>query len=177
MKTEITTVKGFKDYLPPESLKRAEVVSVIEKWFKLYGFAPIETPLIEFDELMSQQKGEEDEAVSTRFKLEDRGGRKLGLRYEFTFQLARILKENPNLKLPFKRYQIGPVFRDEPVSMKRFRQFTQCDIDIVGDNSVNADIECIAAFADILKELKINYEIQVNNIQLLQSIIESVDIE
>ena len=176
---EIETVKGFQDFLPPESLKRDAVKKVIEKWFKLYGFLPIETPLIEFDEVMRSDTlpSEEDETVSERFKLQDRGGRNLGLRYEFTFQLARIFKQNPNLKLPFKRYQIGEVFRDEPTTAKRFRQFTQCDIDIVGDSTLNADSECLSLFSEILKELKIDFEIQVNNRKLLHSIIESVQIE
>src|SRR3989344_6056616 len=120
MKTEITTVKGFQDFLPPESLRRKEIVRTLEKWFSLYGFAPIETPVIEFDEIMKQENSEQDEAVSSRFRLKDRGERELGLRYEFTFQLARILKENPNIKMPFKRYQIGEVFRDEPTSSTSF---------------------------------------------------------
>jgi histidyl-tRNA synthetase len=175
MKIETGTVKGFRDYLPPESLKREAVKKIVEKWFKLYGFVPVETPIIEFDELMKSEN-ESDEAVSDRFRLQDRGQRNLGLRYEFTFQLSRILKENPNLKLPFKRFQIGEVFRDEPVSSERFRQFTQCDIDIIGDPSTNADAECLAAFADILKELKIKNEIQVNNRKLLAAIIKSVEI-
>ncbi len=179
-KYEPETVKGFQDFLPPQSLKRAAVKQVVEKWFRLFGFTPIETPIIEFDELMRPDtlpSEQADEAVSERFKLEDRGSRKLGLRYEFTFQLARILKENPNIKLPFKRYQIGEVFRDEPVSSKRFRQFTQCDIDILGDSSTNADAECLAAFSSILKELRVESEIEVNNSQLLTSIIESVEID
>ena len=177
MKTEIDTVKGFRDFMPPESLKRAVVKEIAEKWFRLYGFAPVETPIIEFDELIKDSKEESfDEAVSDRFRLQDRGNRNLGLRYEFTFQLARILKQNPNLKLPFKRYQIGEVFRDEPVSQKRFRQFTQCDIDVIGDSSVYADAECLAAFLDILNELKIDSEIEVNNRKLLNSIIGSVEI-
>lgn len=174
-KFEVETVKGFQDFLPPESLKRNAVKKIIEKYFQLYGFQPIETPLIEFDELM-KSPGEADEAVSDRFKLQDRGKRNLGLRYEFTFQLSRILKQNPNLKLPFKRYQIGEVFRDEPVSSSRFRQFTQCDIDTLGDVSTKADSECLSVFSDILKELKIQCEIEVNNRRLLQSIIESVEI-
>ena len=177
--TTIETVKGFQDFLPPESLKRKEIVKVVEKWFRLYGFLPVETPIVEFDELMrsSDLPSEgEDEAVSSRFKLQDRGGRNLGLRYEFTFQLARLLKQNPNLKMPFKRYQIGPVFRDEPTSSRRFRQFTQCDIDILGDNTTNADAECLSCFTEILKELKISSEIEINNRALLQSIIESVQI-
>jgi len=173
MKNEIDTVKGFQDFLPPESLKRRAVKQIVEKWFRLYGFSLVETPLVEFDELMDSGS---DEAVSDRFRLKDRGGRELGLRYEFTFQLARILKRNPTLKMPFKRYQIGEIFRDEPVSSNRFRQFTQCDADIVGDGSVDADAECLALAWDILKELKIDAVIEVNNRKLLTSLIKSVEI-
>ncbi len=175
MKIEVDTVKGFQDYLPPESLKKRAVKAVVEKYYRLYGFLPVETPVIEFDEMMrSESPKEEDEAVSDRFKLQDRAGRNLGLRYEFTFQLARIFKQNPNIKLPFKRYQIGENFRDEPVGAGRFRQFIQCDADIIGDSSVDADIECLALVSDILKELKIGAEICLNNRRLLNSIIESV---
>jgi len=180
MKIEIGTVKGFQDFLPPESLKRDAVKKIVEKWFKRYGFLPVETPIVEFDELM---KGDdlpaegEDSAISERFKLQDRGGRNLGLRYEFTFQLARIFRENPNIKLPFKRFQIGEIFRDEPIRAGRVRQFTQCDVDIVGDSGVESDAECIAVVSDILKELKIKPVIQINNRKLLQSIIESVQIK
>jgi histidyl-tRNA synthetase len=180
MKIEVDTVKGFQDYLPPESQKRDAVKKVIEKWYRLYGFLPIETPVVEFDELMkpeSMPSDEEDEAVSDRFRLKDRAGRNLGLRYEFTFQLARILKQNPNLKMPFKRYQVGPVFRDEPTGTSRFRQFIQCDADIVGDSSVSADSECLIMVSDILRELKIDSEINVNNRKLLNAIIESVEIQ
>lgn len=180
MEIEAGTVKGFQDILPPESLKREAVQKIIEKWFKLYGFLPIETPVIEFDELMRSEvlpNEEEDEAISDRFRLKDRANRSLGLRYEFTFQLARILKQNPNLKLPFRRYQIGPVFRDEPVASDRFRQFTQCDADIIGDNTQNADAEILSMVSEILKELNIkDVEIQANNRKLLNSIIESVQI-
>lgn len=177
MKIEAETVKGFQDILPPKSLKSAAVKEVVEKYFKLYGFFPVETPIVEFDELM-RSDSLEDEAISDRFKLRDRAGRNLGLRYEFTFQLARIFKQNPNIKLPFRRYQIGPIFRDEPVSSERTRQFTQCDADIIGDNSIDADAECLALVSDILKELKINdFEIQINNRKLLEAIIESVEIK
>lgn len=180
MKLDVGTVKGFQDYLPGVSLKRAKVREVIEKWFRLYGFAPWETPVVEYDELMRPDTLPSegvDEAVSERFRLQDRGGRNLGLRYEFTFQLARIMKESPNMKMPVKRYQIGEVFRDEPISARRFRQFTQCDVDIVGDGSVNADAEVLACFADILKELKVDIEINVNNRKLLDAIIKSVEIQ
>src|SRR3989339_318509 len=176
MKIEVDTVKGFRDILPPESLKKTEVKKIIEKNFQLYGFVPIETPVIEFDEIMKSDDAQEEEAISDRFRLRDRAGRNLGLRYEFTFQLARIMKMNPNIKLPFRRYQIGEVFRDEPVGPGRFRQFTQCDIDILGDSSLDADQECLSAVSDILKELRIDAEIELNNRKLLSSIIESVQI-
>src|SRR3990172_77836 len=154
MKIEVDTVKGFQDFLPPESLKRDAVKKIIEKNFKLHGFLPIETPIIEFDEMMKPDSiNADDEAVSDRFKLQDRAGRNLGLRYEFTFQLARIFKQNPNTKLPFRRYQIGEVFREEPVGATRFRQFTQCDIDIIGDSSIDADAGCLLIVKDILDEL------------------------
>ncbi len=180
MKIDVGTVKGFEDYLPPASLKRKAIVGTAEKFFELYGFVPIETPVIEYDELMSPENlpnEQEDEAISDRFRLKDRGNRSLGLRYEFTFQLSRIFKLNPTIKLPFKRYQIGPVFRDEPLRKGRTRQFTQCDIDIIGDSSVNADAECLSVMSDILKSLNVNnIEIQVNNRKLLNAIIESVEI-
>src|SRR3989344_5785892 len=176
MKIEVSAVKGFQDYLPPESLKRDAVKKVIETWFKRYGFIPIETPIIEFDELMKSDSIEEDEAVSDRFRLRDRAGRNLGLRYEFTFQLARIFKQNPFLKLPFRRYQIGEVFRDEPTGTNRFRQFVQCDADIIGDETINAELDCLMLASDILKELNIEYEITINSRRLINSIIESVEI-
>ena len=179
MKIEPDTVKGFQDFLPPESLKRQAIVRTIEKYFRLYGFLPIETPLIEFDELMKPEnisQEQEDEAVSDRFRLKDRGNRNLGLRYEFTFQLARIFKMNPNIKLPFRRYQIGQVFRDEPISSTRFRQFTQCDADIIGSSDINSEAELLSMLSDILKDLGISAEIQINSRKLISSLIDSVEI-
>tara|TARA_Y100000310_G_scaffold343285_1_gene450180 strand:+ start:653 stop:1891 length:1239 start_codon:yes stop_codon:yes gene_type:complete len=180
MKIEIDNVKGFKDYLPKEAQLREKIVETAKKFYKLYGFLPLETPIIEYDEIMRSEalSNGEDEAVADRFRLKDRGGRNLGLRYEFTFQLAKLFKINPNIKLPFKRYQIGPNFRDEPIRAGRTRQFTQCDLDIIGDSSINADAECLAAVSDILKELKITgATIQINNRKLLNAIIESVQIK
>jgi histidyl-tRNA synthetase len=179
MQIEIDTVKGFQDFLPPTSLKRSAVKKIVEKYFKLYGFIPIETPVIEFDELMKSDNlpaDQEDEAISDRFRLKDRGGRNLGLRYEFTFQLARIFRQNPTIKLPFRRYQIGEIFRDEPIGAGRFRQFTQCDADLIGDSSIEGETEVFAMLNDILKELKIDAEFVINNRILITSIIESVQI-
>lgn len=169
------TVKGFPEFLPPQSQKFEAIKKSIENTFQLYGFIPIKTPTVEFDELMRPDNmGDEDEAVSDRFKFQDKGGRNLGLRYEFTFQLARIFKQHPHLKLPFRRYQIGSVFRDEPTASNRYREFTQADADIVGDDSLEADAECLALATHVLKDLKINSVIHVNNRKLLNAIIESL---
>ena len=176
---EPETVKGFADYLPPQSQKREMIKEIAKKYYKIYGFLPVETPMIEFDEIMrTDGLSEEDEAVRDRFRLKDRANRNLGLRYEFTFQLSRIFKLNPNIKLPFKKYQIGTNFRDEPIRVGRTREFTQCDVDIIGDPSVNADAECIAVVWDILKELNIQeVDLQLNNRKLIDEIIKSVKID
>ena len=172
------TVKGFPEFLPPESQKFEQIKDIIKNSFNNYGFLPIKTPSVEFDELMrSSNPADEDEAVSDRFKFQDRGNRNLGLRYEFTFQLARVFKQNPNIKLPLRRYQIGSVFRDEPTSSSRFREFTQADADIIGDSSIEADTECIALASNVCKSLGIESEIHINNRKLIDSILESVKIE
>lgn len=171
----IETVKGFRDVLPPESLKRRKIREIIEKNFKLFGFMPIETPTIEYEEL-AKGDYEKDSAVSERFRLKDRGNRDLSLRYEFTFQLKRIFRENPNTKLPFRRYQIGYVFRDEPLEKDRYREFMQCDADIIGDSSIKADAECLALASSVCKELDISYKLFINNRKLVSDILKKLDI-
>ena len=174
MTNEIEKVKGFRDILFPESLKRTKVKEVIERNFRLFGFLPIETPTIEYDFLLKGDNGS-DEAVSDRFRLQDKGKRELSLRFEFTVQLSRIFKENSTIKLPFRRYQIGNNFRDEPLRADRYREFIQCDADILGDASINADAECLALGSKIFRDLGLKAEIKVNNRRLLNSILEKID--
>jgi len=171
----IETVKGFRDVLPPESIKRQKIRQIIEKNFKIFGFIPIETPTIEYEELVKGDN-EKDSAVSDRFRLTDRGKRELALRFEFTFQLKRIFKENPDIKLPFRRYQMGYVFRDEPIEKDRYREFMQCDVDIIGDPSIKADAECLAVTDKICKELDIKYKVLINNRKLINSILQRLEI-
>lgn len=171
----IELVKGFRDVFPPESLKRRKIREVIEKNFKLFGFVPIETPTIEYEEL-AKGDSEKDSAVSDRFRLKDRGNRDLSLRYEFTFQLKRIFRENPNIKLPFRRCQIGYVFRDEPLEKDRYREFIQCDADIIGDSSIKADAECLGLAGSVCKELNLPFKLFVNNRKLVADILKKLDI-
>jgi len=170
MNTDV--IKGFRDYTGEEAWKRAKIKDILEKTFQNYGFEPAETPIIESEELVIGNNPN-DEAVSDRYKLEDKGKRKLALRYEFTFQLKRIAN---NKKLPYKRYQIGPVFRDEPVSANRVRQLTQCDVDIIG-STLKDEAEILATFSEALKKLNIKCKIYFNNRKLMNEILEDLKIE
>ena len=165
-------VKGFRDYTGEDAWKREKIKEIMEKTFQSYGFEPAETPIIENEEFVVGENPN-DEAVSDRYKLEDKGKRKLALRYEFTFQLKRIAN---NKKLPWKRYQIGPVFRDEPVSANRVRQLTQCDVDVIG-STLKDEAEVLKTFSEALKNLNIKFKIYVNNRKLLNEILDELKIE
>ncbi len=167
MTTEL--VKGFRDFIGEESQKRAEIKKILVETFEKYGFEPAETPIIEYEEFVKGEN-QQDESVSDIFKLQDKGNRKLALRYEFTFQLKRISK---NKKLPYKRYQIGEVFRDEPVTANRFRQFTQCDIDVIG-STIKDEAEVLAVVNEIFKKLGIKPIILINNRKLLNEILDDL---
>ncbi len=161
-------VKGFKEYTGEEADKRQRLKGILAETFKKYGFELAETPILEYEEFV---KGENnaDEAISDIFKLKDKGKRNLALRYEFTFQLKRLMK---NRKLPYKRFQIGEVFRDEPTSSMRFRQFTQCDVDVIG-STIKDEAEILALTNEALSNLGIKPIILINNRKLLNEILES----
>ena len=165
-------VKGFRDYTGEEAEKREQIREILVSTFEKYGFEYAETPVIEYEEFV---KGENtsDEAVSDIFKLKDRGERNLALRYEFTFQLKRLASGK---KLPYKRFQIGPVFRDEPISPNRFRQFTQCDVDVIG-SSIKDEAEIVAITQDIFSKLGVKSKIYVNNRKLLNEIFDFLKIK
>jgi histidyl-tRNA synthetase len=166
------TVKGFKDFLGEEARKRKKIIKIIEDNFTKYGFEPAETPIVEFEEFVTGGN-KNDEAVRDVFRLKDRGERELALRYEFTFQLKRIAQKQ---KLPFKRFQIGSVFRDEPIKKGRLRQFIQCDADIIGSSNKD-EAECLAMTQKIFDELGIKIKILINNRKLLNEILAELKIK
>jgi len=165
-------VKGFRDFSGEEARKIAEIKKIITGVFEAYGFEPVETPIIEQEEFV---KGSDsgDEAVSDIFKLQDKGKRNLALRYEFTFQLKRLAK---NKKLPYKRYQIGEVFRDEPVSANRLRQITQCDVDTIG-STIKDEAEILALTNELFEKLGVKPIILINNRKLLNEILDDVGLK
>jgi histidyl-tRNA synthetase len=160
------TVKGFKDYTGEEARKRAEIRKILVDTFEKYGFEPAETPIIEYKEFV-QGENKQDEAVSDIFKLKDKGERDLALRYEFTFQLKRLMQ---NKKLPYRRYEIGEVFRDEPVNSNRVRQIVQCDVDIIG-SKIRDEVEILSIAKEVLERIGIKYKIYFNSRKLLNEII------
>jgi histidyl-tRNA synthetase len=166
------TAKGFQDFTGEDALKRMEMKKIIQEQFELYGFEPAETPTIEFEELVKRENSS-DQAVRDVFKLEDRGKRQLALRYEFTFQLKRIAK---NQKLPYKRFQMGSVFRDEPIRKGRTREFTQCDADIIG-SSPKDEAELLKLGKNVFEKLEIPATIYINNRRLINEILVSENIE
>jgi len=171
-----TDVKGTVSYLPDEELIREGIVEVFRRNFKLYGFNPVETPILDFYEVGANKYGGGAEILKETYRLRDNGGRELILRYELTFKLAKLLAMNPNTKLPFKRYEIGKAFRDGPLKLGRFREFTQMDVDTIGSKDMFAEAELIDMTAKAFKELDLDVYIELNSRKLLYGLFESVNL-
>ncbi len=163
MNMNVQTLKGFRDFLPAEARKRQYVISTLKKVFESYGFEPLETPVLEYEEILAGKYGEEGDKLMYRF--EDNGKRRVAMRYDQTVPLARVAAQYQNeLPTPFKRYQLQNVWRAENTQKGRFREFLQCDIDTVGLDSVTADAEIVALVAKSLEALGFaEYKILIND--------------
>lgn len=168
---KLQRARGTRDVMPENQIIRNKIISVLKETFELFGYSPLETPIIERFELLSSKYAGGAEILKETFRLKDQGGRDLGLRYDLTVPLARVIGMNPQLRVPFKRYQIGEVFRDGPVERARYRQFTQCDVDIVGIKSMTADAEIIALTQGAFKKLGLDIVIRINNRKLLNGLL------
>ncbi|MBU3896370.1 MAG: histidine--tRNA ligase [Nanoarchaeota archaeon] len=159
--------KGTRDLAPKEARKYYFVIDVLRGVFEKYGFGPLITPAFEDYGLLSAKSGPAIKNEIYYFK--DKSNRELGLRFEFTASLARFMSNNPNLVKPFKRYQVGTVWRyDNPQAM-RFREFTQADVDIIGSTSVLADFEVLSCFCSCMDALGFkDYYIRINSRKLLE---------
>jgi len=154
-------LKGFRDFLPIDAMKRQYVVNIIRKTFELYGFEPLETPAIEYLEVFTGNIGEDEKLF---YKFEDSGGRKVALRYDQTVPTCRLIAQYPDkITMPFKRYQIQTVWRAEKPQKGRYREFLQCDADIFGVDDRASDGETIALTIDIFKNLGFKKPIAVIN--------------
>ncbi|OGD72250.1 histidine--tRNA ligase [Candidatus Collierbacteria bacterium RIFCSPHIGHO2_01_FULL_50_25] len=166
---KIQTLKGFRDFLPEQAKKRQWLTRRIEAVFELWGYDPLETPTLEPLELFAGQIGEEEQLF---FKFEDNAGRQVALRYDQTVPTCRVVGQYAQvLPMPFRRYQIQPVFRAEKPQKGRYREFTQCDADIFGVASPLADAEVIALSLDIYRRLGFpNALVLVNDRSLLSDL-------
>ena len=143
------TPKGFRDIKPEMAKKRRDMINIISSVLEEFGFVPLETPTIEFADTLKGKYGEEEKLI---YEFEDRGGRKLALRYDLTVPFARyVATYNPSL--PFRAYIVGQVFRGENPQKGRFREFTQFDFDTVGSSDPAEDAKVVAVAIKSMKEL------------------------
>ncbi len=165
--TTLQTLKGFRDFLPAEKRERDFVARQIISAFEMAGFEPLETPTLEYKETIMGKYGEEADKLVYEF--EDRGGRAVAMRYDQTVPTARVMAQNVStLPLPFRRYQIQNVFRADKPQKGRYREFTQCDIDIFGSTDALADAEILATTYQAYRQIGFEkIELRVNDRQLL----------
>ena len=175
-KTEPRTLAGFMELMPNEQILFEQIKQKIEKTYQKFGFLPLDTPILELSEVLLAKAGGETEKQIYRF---DKGDTDISMRFDLTVPLAKYVAKNyGNLSFPFRRYQIGKVYRGERTQKGRFREFYQCDIDIIGDGelSVINDAELPSVIYNIFKELGFDdFTIRINNRKILNGLFESLN--
>ncbi len=170
------TLKGFRDYLPEVMMPREKIMEIARRVYRSYGFSPIDTPALEYLEVLTGKGSEETDRQLYRF--EDSGGRQVGMRFDLTVPLARFAAQHINaLGTPFKRYHIAPVWRGESPQAGRYREFVQCDFDTIGTESVVADIETALVIHELLLAIGIDkFSLRINNRQVLSGVLAKLDL-
>ena len=168
-------LKGFRDLLPAQMTIRNKVIKILTQVFESYGFEPLQTPTLEYASILTDKYGEEADKLMYLF--EDQGKRKVGLNYDLTVPTARVLAQYQDLPKPFRRYQIQGAYRAENTQAGRYRQLTQCDVDIFGSLSPISDAEILAIVHTSLKALKFKeFQIKINSRQVLFKLIKQAGI-
>ena len=170
-KIELKNVKGTYDYLPNEQRIRNFINETLKEIFEKYGYQPLETPIICYYDLLAGKYDESNDLLNEIYKLTDQGKRKLGLRYDLTVPFAKCITITKDLRLPFKRYEIGKVFRDGPVKTGRDREFIQCDVDVVGISGQIIEAELISLFIEGYSKLGIDVIVRYNSRNLMSGLI------
>src|SRR5262249_26598886 len=166
------TLKGFRDYPPQLMMPRERLMEQARQVYRSYGFAPIDTPALEYTEILLGKGGEESDRLIYRFL--DHGGRDVALRFDLTVPFARFAAQHiAQVGTPFKRYQMGPVWRGENTGHGRYREFWQLDCDQIGTTSNVADIETTLVIHDLMRALGFErFHIHVNNRLVLNGLLE-----
>ena len=173
---EPRTLKGFRDYLPEAMIPRERLIATAQQVYRSYGFSPIDTPALEYLEVLTGKGSEETDRQLYQFT--DHGGRKVGLRFDLTVPLARFVAEHvAELGTPFKRYHIATVWRGEKNQRGRYREFMQCDFDTIGTRSVASDIETALVIHDLLRTIGFDrFTIHINNRLVLNGLLEKLNL-
>ncbi len=169
---EIKNVKGTFDYLPKEQKMRDYVTRTLSDVFEMFGYLPVVTPTLCYYDVLASKYGGGAEILKEVYKLSDQGKRDLALRYDLTVPFAKLIALTKDLSMPFKRYEIGKVFRDGPVKIGRNREFIQCDVDVVGIKDVLVDAELISLYVFAFDSFGIDYVVDYNNRKLMTGILE-----
>ncbi len=174
---EPRTLKGFRDYLPEAMMPRERLIEVARRVYRSYGFVPIDTPALEYEEILTGKGGDETDKQLYRF--EDHGGRRVALRFDLTVPLARFIAQYHNeLGLPFKRYHIASVWRGENTQRGRYREFMQCDFDTIGSESLTSDIETTLVIHDLFRAIGVDdFTIHVNNRRVLNGMLARLELQ
>ena len=175
-KIELKNVKGTYDYLPEQQKIRNYINDTLKEVFEKYGYQPLETPILCYYDLLAGKYDENNDILNEIYKLTDQGNRNLGLRYDLTVPFAKCIAITKDLRLPFKRYEIGRVFRDGPVKTGRDREFIQCDVDVVGISGQMIEAEIISLFLDGCDKLDIDVLIKYNSRNLMSGLIKEQNI-
>ena len=169
---KIQNVKGGYDFLPKQQKIRNYINGVLKSTFEEFGYNPIETPILCYLDILTDKYDENNDIVKEIYKLSDQGERKLGLRYDLTVPFAKFIAINKNeIKMPFKRYEINKVFRDGPIKVGRDREFTQCDVDVVGIGGQLIEAELVSLYVSAFNKLEIPIVIKYNNRKLMSGLI------
>ena len=176
---KIMNVKGTTDILPNKEIIRRKVVNILTNTFESYGYLPLDTSILCYYDLLASKYSGGSEILKEVYKLNDQGDRTLGLRYDLTVPFSKVISmnANKNITLPFKRYEVGKVFRDGPVKTGRAREFYQCDVDVCGIEGQFIEAEMLMMTIECYKKLGIDVYVEINNRKLLEGLIISVGID
>lgn len=170
-KIDLQNVKGTYDFLPNEQKIRNYINDTLKSIFEKYGYQPLETPILCYYDLLAGKYDESNDLLNEIYKLNDQGKRNLGLRYDLTVPFAKCIAITKDLRFPFKRYEIGKVFRDGPVKTGRDREFIQCDVDVVGLSGQMIEAELISLFIEGYNKLNIDVVVKYNSRNLMTGLI------
>ena len=173
---ELKNVKGCNDYGGEDEIIRNYISDTLRKTFEKYGYKPLSTSILCYYDLLALKYNEDNDILKEIYKVSDQADRNLALRYDLTVPFAKYIALNQNISLPYKRYEIGKVYRDGPVKQGRAREFIQCDVDCVGIKGQMIEAELIALYVEGFKSLGIDITIKYNNRKIMSGIIKECKI-